>query len=287
MIVDENIERLRALARKLIYESVEQYGTPEDQVERLLPPLVDLGTNDDLFVRMEQLAGSTFLSERRTILEIGCGTGPFVLSALSRGHDAYGIDNDLKRLEVAWEKLSVYNLPAQWKERMQYGDAMRLAFPSNSFDVVLGWQVIEHVPSVQATLFECVRVAKKGGVLFFWAPDYRAPYEAHYAMPYPPFASPEIARAWVAAMGRPAPGIDTFFGITLPQIHSILEALGCRIFASGIDKTLDLGVARLIDTSTQTRLEASASAVRHGMATQSLPLLMTSPTSLTIAAIKL
>jgi SAM-dependent methyltransferase len=287
-VIETALERLYTLARVLTNESIQQYGTSPEQAEALIPHLVDLGTNDDLFDRMEQLLGGIgYFGYRRKILEIGCGTGPFVHSALARAHDAYGIDNDRNRLAVASEKIEAYGLPPEWKERTLYGDATGLSFESNSFDVVLGWQVIEHVPNLQATLFEAVRVTKPGGLLFFWAPDYRAPYEAHYAMPYPPFASPHIARAWVTAMERPIEGLNTFVGITLPQVHAILDALGCRVFAAGIDRPIDNGASKQIDVSSSERLQQSAKFVRDALASGTLAPQLCSPTSLTIAAQKI
>lgn len=281
-------ERLYALARVLTNESIQQYGTPSGQAEALISHLVELGTNDDLFDRMEQLLGGVrYFAQARKILEIGCGTGPFVHSALARGHDAHGIDNDRNRLAVTSQKIAAYGLPPEWNNRTVYGDAMALPFESNSFDVVLGWQVIEHVPSLQATLFEAVRVTKPGGLLYFWAPDYRAPYEAHYAMPFPPFASPHIARAWVTAMERPVDGLDTFVPITLPQVHAILDALGCRVFAAGIDRPIDVATSKQIDVSSSERLRRSAWFVREALASGTLPPQLCSPTSLTIAAQKI
>lgn len=45
------------------------------------------------------------------------------------------------------------------------GDAMRLPFPDDSFDMVLSTQVIEHVPDDRAFVKEAVRILKRGGMM--------------------------------------------------------------------------------------------------------------------------
>lgn len=272
---------------RLLAASVGDYGSSPERMETVRPALLDLTANDHLFERMIQLSGNPqLLSGPRKILEIGCGTGSFVLSARQKGHDVYGIDTDADRLAIASAKIDTYGLPTEWHNYICSGDAMRLAYESRTFDIVFGWQVLEHIPDVTAALFEICRVLKPGGFAFFWSPDYRAPFEAHYDMPWPVFASPEIARDWVMAMERPIGGLGSFFPISLPQIHTVLQTLGCRIISASIDRALDVSAAARIDVSTPSALKASARAMLRGMAEGNLPETLRLPTSMIISVQK-
>lgn len=279
--------RLEQLAREFMYEGQRDFGISGAAVEKAMPNLIDLSAGDFLFQRTLEATGDAHLFETpKSILEIGCGTGPFVYSALLRGHDAHGIDTDDARLAVAHEKISAYSLPSEWKAHIVKNDAAALRYPAGTFDIVLGWQVIEHIPDLSGALFECIRVLKRGGTFAFWAPDYRAPYEAHYELPWPPFAPRYIAEEWVRALGRPIGGIGSFFNITLYQVFAEFEALGCEMLMAKIDRPINLAVSSLIDVSSPSQLASSAARIMRGMADGSLPTEMTQPTSMIIAGRK-
>jgi ubiquinone/menaquinone biosynthesis C-methylase UbiE len=278
---------VQLLGDRMMSKKNAEYGTAMERAVDLMPVFIGLGGNDDLFGRMVQMMNQPrYFDTPRKMLELGCGSAPFVYSALARGHDAYGIDNDPEKIQLAHEKIAAYGLDPAWRDRALLGDATQLAFESGTFDVVLGWQVVEHIPNLSAALFEALRVLKPGGLVFFWAPDYRAPYEAHYEMPWPPFAPRYVETEWVLAMDRPVGGIGTFFNVTVPQIVGILEGLGARVFFANIDRPIDVALSRLIDVSTPEKLRVSAKAMLQGMAEGSLPPALTTPTSLMIGAQK-
>ncbi len=165
----------------------------------------------------------------RTILDIGCGTAPLVYGALEKGLTAYGIDNDYEKIVIAHLKASAFGYPADWAKNVIQASAYELPFADRTFDIVTSFQVLEHLDNLNAGLYEAVRVTKPGGWIIFRAPDYRMSFEPHYRIPWPQFAPPRLAERWVMAMGRPPGGLGTFFYITLPQVQSVLENLGCVV----------------------------------------------------------
>ncbi len=54
-------------------------------------------------------------------------------------------------------------MPASAKARAEVGDALRLPYADNSFDVVLMSEILEHIPSDESAISEMVRVLKPGG----------------------------------------------------------------------------------------------------------------------------
>lgn len=96
------------------------------------------------------------------VLEIGCGTWPLLKSIVEENGASYeGIDTHAEyfgRLTIATRIENLQNL----------------SFPSDSFDLVIGNQTIEHWAEfgcdTRLGLFQCFRVCKQGGMVVMNAP---------------------------------------------------------------------------------------------------------------------
>ncbi|HZI51401.1 MAG TPA: class I SAM-dependent methyltransferase [Terriglobia bacterium] len=84
------------------------------------------------------------------ILDLGCGYGAYSLALLKEGRSCVGCDVNLQYLK----KAAASGLPAVAAEGA-------LPFSDKSFDTVLLFEVIEHVPPIEAILKEAFRVARK------------------------------------------------------------------------------------------------------------------------------
>ena len=84
------------------------------------------------------------------ILDLGCGYGAYSLALLKEGRSCVGCDVNLQYLK----KAAASGLPAVAAEG-------QLPFSDKSFDTVLLFEVIEHVPPIEAILKEAFRVARK------------------------------------------------------------------------------------------------------------------------------
>ncbi len=231
-----SMEELRKVAQRSARRDVGDFGMDASFVDVFTVPLVNPGVQDFRLHEMPELTGDrAFLASPRRILDLGCGAAPLVHSALAAGHDAYGIDNDFEKITIAQLKIPAYGFPADWATRSILGDATRLDFPDEHFDVVTSYQVLEHIPDLASALFESVRVTKRGGWLVCRAPDYRMSFEPHYRIPWPQFAPRQLAERWVMEMDRAPGGLGTFFYITLPQVTAILATLGCEINVARLD----------------------------------------------------
>ncbi len=94
------------------------------------------------------------------ILEVGVGTG-ISLPDYKRSNRLVGVDISEPMLRKALARVAEHNL--ENVETLAVMDAEHLAFPDNSFDVVVAQYVITAVPNPEATLDEFSRVLKPGG----------------------------------------------------------------------------------------------------------------------------
>jgi ubiquinone/menaquinone biosynthesis C-methylase UbiE len=98
------------------------------------------------------------------VLDVGCGTGTLALEVQRRVGSAgrvVGIDPGMEQIARARTKAARHNVPIAF----QIGVIEQLAFPDQTFDVVLSTLMMHHLPAslkVQG-LAEIARVLKEGG----------------------------------------------------------------------------------------------------------------------------
>ena len=92
------------------------------------------------------------------ILDIGAGTGRFVIPFAKKGYDAYGIDISENILQIAKNKAR--DLPNLHLEK---ANAKNIPFPDNYFDFITSYRVLVHIPDYEIVIKEIYRVLKPGG----------------------------------------------------------------------------------------------------------------------------
>jgi demethylmenaquinone methyltransferase/2-methoxy-6-polyprenyl-1,4-benzoquinol methylase len=101
------------------------------------------------------------------VLDVGCGTG-FATEALIQESDhVYGLDQSAHQLERAFAKFG-----KRGSVRFHRGDAERLPFADDAFDVVWSSGSIEYWPNPVVALRDFRRVTKPGGRVLVVGPDY-------------------------------------------------------------------------------------------------------------------
>jgi len=109
--------------------------------------------------------------EGKRVLEMACGRGGFSRLLASRGAAMYGADFSGAALQIATRKNASSERRATGAEFTQ-ADAQRLPFASESFDLVVSCETIEHLSDPQAALREMARVCRRGGLLYLTTPNY-------------------------------------------------------------------------------------------------------------------
>jgi SAM-dependent methyltransferase len=109
---------------------------------------------------------------RGRLLDVGCGAGYFLDAARAAGWLATGVELSEPAAAVAREGLGL----DVWS-----GSLSRAAFPSESFDLITMFEVLEHMRNPGAALQEANRVLHSGGLLAIEVPNDMDAYRARMA----------------------------------------------------------------------------------------------------------
>ena len=101
------------------------------------------------------------------ILDIGAGTGDFLLEAKNQNWEILGIEPNDKAKRIAVGK------------GIKFGDTIE-KLESNSFDVITMWHVLEHVPDVEHQVAELKRLLKPSGTIIIAVPNFKSYDANHY-----------------------------------------------------------------------------------------------------------
>jgi SAM-dependent methyltransferase len=166
-----------------------------------------------------------------SMLDLGCGVGHFVLEGLKRGINIWGVDPSEGKLLRFRRLVEFTGSPSAWRKRCIPADGEELPFASGRFTVVSSWYVLEHHSNPGTLLRELVRVTRPGGVLVIKAQDARRCWEGHCKIPWIPFLSGRMAKAWTEEFGVGIERCRDIHEVTQPQVAAILENLGCCVVA--------------------------------------------------------
>lgn len=134
----------------------EYYGSPDAKFE----PLVESGVRLGARLRVRSLLAG--LDECSRVLDVGCGRGVMLRAMLDLGHEAHGV-------EISPEAAAGADPRAQIRIAPDLTDA---EYETNSFDAVVLWHVLEHLPQPERTLEELRRIIRPGGRLVLAVPNF-------------------------------------------------------------------------------------------------------------------
>lgn len=88
-----------------------------------------------------------------SVLDVGCANGIYVKELLKKKHRAIGID------------LLAYDEWSDLQGNVFFGNALNLPFADKSFDTIISFETLEHIPNPQYALAEYHRVCKKNIII--------------------------------------------------------------------------------------------------------------------------
>jgi 2-polyprenyl-3-methyl-5-hydroxy-6-metoxy-1,4-benzoquinol methylase len=113
---------------------------------------------------------NSFNSETKSLLDIGCGTGDFLETALNANWTITGIEPNAQARAIANSKTNNAVFQTEYLHQLN----------PNSFDVITLWHVLEHLPDLEHQIKLVKSLLKPNGTLVIAVPNYKSYDAQHY-----------------------------------------------------------------------------------------------------------
>jgi ubiquinone/menaquinone biosynthesis C-methylase UbiE len=117
----------------------------------------------NLRTNLDFLTETELLKPGYRILEIGCGIGSIVAELSPQGYDITGIDISDRAIEYGRQKYGDIKLQVQPAEELRFED--------RTFDIVMSFDLFEHIARVDRHISEVRRVLKENGFYLLQTPN--------------------------------------------------------------------------------------------------------------------
>ncbi|RSK41539.1 class I SAM-dependent methyltransferase [Mangrovimonas spongiae] len=112
---------------------------------------------------------NSFSNSEKNLLDIGCGTGDFLQTAIQHKWNAFGVEPNVQARTIA-----------NAKTNNQVFDVDKLqTFKNERFDVITLWHVLEHLPNLHFEIKTLSRLLKPDGRIVIAVPNFKS-YDAKY-----------------------------------------------------------------------------------------------------------
>jgi 2-polyprenyl-3-methyl-5-hydroxy-6-metoxy-1,4-benzoquinol methylase len=121
-----------------------------------------------LMLRKKMRLISRYSSHKGQLLDIGCGTGDFLLKAQQEGWKVSGIEPNPQARTLAKDK------------GLEVHDASYMSgLKPQSYELITLWHVLEHLPNLKEQIQHLTTLLKPGGLLVVAVPNFKS-YDAQY-----------------------------------------------------------------------------------------------------------
>lgn len=177
-----------------------------------------------------------------SLLDIGCGTGLFLLAAKRKGWRPLGVEVSREAAKLGQE---CHGCP------VHVGRMEEVDLPLGSFDAITAWEVAEHISEPRELLRQVLRLLKPGGCFAGSIPNYARP-RYRYGIDLGPVSIPPIhVNFWTAeSFGRFLQGEGLCeIEISAPRLTvDLLRPLG-RVTVRKVARFLRVAIGRDIVSS--------------------------------------
>lgn len=170
LLINEELQLLKTSPQPAIenlgryYES-EDYISHTDSKRSLMEKLYHLVRRKALKDKVKIIEKA--LGRKGALLDIGAGTGDFLVTAKSAGWAVAGYEPNSKARSIAEGKGISFAASIE-------------AIADNTYDMVTMWHVLEHVPDVEKQIAQLKRIVKHDGVIIIAVPNYKSFDAQHY-----------------------------------------------------------------------------------------------------------
>lgn len=168
LVLDQSLEMLITTPQPSLkdlgkyYES-ESYISHTDSKQSLFDKIYQFIKTITIRQKIKLIEKQTeFSSQEKTLLDIGCGTGDFLVACKNHQWKITGVEPNAKardNAELKSGKLIVSDI---------------LEIENQTFDCITMWHVLEHVPDLKNYIASLKKILKPNGVLFVAVPNYKS-----------------------------------------------------------------------------------------------------------------
>lgn len=149
------------------YES-NNYISHKDEAKTLLEKVYQ--TVKKIALKRKLALINKYANTSKTILDIGCGTGEFLITAKKNKWNTVGVEiNDEARNKSSKKNITTYKLIEEVK--------------SSQFNIITLWHVLEHLKDLNGTITKISSLLDTDGTLIIAVPNYKS-YDANYYKEY-------------------------------------------------------------------------------------------------------
>lgn len=170
LLLDSDLQLLKthpqpALENLGSYYESEDYISHTDSKRSLFEKMYHLVKSYSLKKKVGLI--NSYHREKGSLLDIGAGTGDFLVAAKASGWQTTGVEPNENAKKLAVSKGISFQNPIESIENEQ-------------FDVITMWHVMEHVPDVEYQIKQLKRLLKPNGTLIIAVPNYKSFDAQHY-----------------------------------------------------------------------------------------------------------
>lgn len=153
------------------YES-DQYISHTDAKQTLIDRVYQFVKNYTIKQKVALI--NSLNSDQKSVLDIGCGTGDFLVACNKNKWEVNGIEPNCNAREIALKKLNRNHTTNLIKE-----DILKYLNKNKKFDVITMWHVLEHVSDLEVYISNLKKLLKPNGTIIIAVPNYKS-YDANY-----------------------------------------------------------------------------------------------------------
>lgn len=175
LIIDDDLEMLITSPRPKeedlpnYYES-EAYISHTDSSKSFIDKIYQLVKNYTILQKIKLI--NSFNTESKTILDIGSGTGDFLVACKNNGWQVIGIEPNDKARNFALQKMNLSN-SIQNPFFTSVEELIEKEI-NKKFDIITMWHVLEHVPNLENYIIHLEKLLKPKGRLIIAVPNYKS-----------------------------------------------------------------------------------------------------------------
>ena len=156
------------------YES-NQYISHSDAKQSLMDKVYQLVKNYTIKQKVRLI--NSLETNQNSILDIGCGTGDFLVACKKNGWKIDGIEPNNRARKISLKKLNFDK--RNNNSIILYIDPIELLNKNKKYDIITMWHVLEHVPNLNDYISNLKKLLKPKGILIIAVPNYKS-YDANY-----------------------------------------------------------------------------------------------------------